>query len=392
MSFGISKCGALAVGGSFEHPDILELQVQRVPIVKEYWYLGVLINDELDLLKFCRHKVEKAEACYTNIRRLLSSKSVPMASRVLFLRGVLEARMRYGGEILGMYRDRSRSLQRVLNNGLKNFIGVSERATIVKMGNLWLEFEVPPLYASFGYARARAYQKFQDVSTPIALLLKDRSNGPWGKVSNGWLNRMGLEGKSKDDFLSTLTMNQAKFSLGSFYIKYEFQKSNRYWKIGSKYSSYSVGLTWYAAWRCGGIWNSYLAHKVGRGNDDIKCKCPLCRLHSTNSQSESPGLKTLSDNLYQRLDLYTESMGIYLLGGNPGGHPRTTQMGAEDFEIVLTVSKFLQLAMPTYTAKLLGHVKSSLKTQVLRIRFESVPVIRMLVDLWYASRVVLSEH
>ncbi|OMJ08000.1 LINE-1 reverse transcriptase-like protein, partial [Smittium culicis] len=79
MSFGISKCGALAVGGSFEHTNILELQGQRVPIVKEYWYLGVLINDELDLLKFCRHKVEKAEACYTNIRRLLSSKSVPMA-------------------------------------------------------------------------------------------------------------------------------------------------------------------------------------------------------------------------------------------------------------------------------------------------------------------------
>ncbi|OMJ17238.1 LINE-1 reverse transcriptase-like protein [Smittium culicis] len=183
MFFGISKCGALPVGGSFEHPDILELQGQRVPIVKEYWYLGVLINDELDLLKFCRHKVEKAEACYTNIRRLLSSKSVPMASRVLFLRG--------------------------------------------------------------------------DVSTPIGLLLKDRSNGSWGKVSNGWLNRNGL----KD----------------SFYIKYEFQKTNSYWKIGSKYPSYSVGLTWYAMWRCGGIWNSYLAHKVGRGFGEIKGKCPLCR-------------------------------------------------------------------------------------------------------------------
>ncbi|OMJ27423.1 LINE-1 retrotransposable element ORF2 protein [Smittium culicis] len=50
MFFGISKCGALAVGGSFEYPEILELQGQRVPIVKEYWYLGVLINDELDLL------------------------------------------------------------------------------------------------------------------------------------------------------------------------------------------------------------------------------------------------------------------------------------------------------------------------------------------------------
>ncbi|OMJ08754.1 Retrovirus-related Pol polyprotein from type-1 retrotransposable element R2 [Smittium culicis] len=50
MSFGISKCDALAVGGSFEHPDILELQEQRVPIVKKYWYLGDLINDDLDLI------------------------------------------------------------------------------------------------------------------------------------------------------------------------------------------------------------------------------------------------------------------------------------------------------------------------------------------------------
>ncbi|OMJ27426.1 Retrovirus-related Pol polyprotein from type-1 retrotransposable element R2 [Smittium culicis] len=176
ISFGISKCVALAVGGSFYHPKILELQGKRVPILKEYWYLGVLINNDLDLLKFCRHNVEKAEACYTNISRLLSSKSVPMASRVFFLREVLEARMGYGGEILGMFRDRSRSLQRVLNNGLKNLLGVSERANIVEMGNLWLEFEVSPLYASFGYSRAKAYQKFQDFSTPIALLLKDRSN------------------------------------------------------------------------------------------------------------------------------------------------------------------------------------------------------------------------
>ncbi|OMJ16069.1 LINE-1 retrotransposable element ORF2 protein [Smittium culicis] len=280
MSFGISKRGALSVGGSFEHPDILELQGQSVPIVKGYWYLGVLINDEIDLLKFCRHKVEKAEACYANIKRLLSSKYASMASRVLFLRGILEARMRYGGEILGMYRDRSRSLKRVLNNGLKNLIGVSERATIIKMGNLWLEFEVPPL---IGLMRS------------------------WGKVSSGWLNRMGL----KD----------------SFYIKYEFQKTNSYWKIGSKYPSYSVGLTWYAVWRCGVIWNSYLAHKLGRGNDEIKGKCPLCRCimdHEFEIQSwhifidctvlrasrRVSDLKTLSDNLYQRLDLNTESMGI----------------------------------------------------------------------------------
>ncbi|OMJ28581.1 LINE-1 reverse transcriptase-like protein [Smittium culicis] len=235
MSFGISKCDALAVGGSFEHPENLELQGQRVHIVKEYWYLGVLINDEQDLLKFCRHKVEKAESCYTNIRRLLSSKSVPMASRVLFLRGVLEARMRYGVEILGMLRDRTRSLQRVLNNGLKNSISVSERETVVKMGNLWLEFEVPPLIGLMGHGE----------KSPMA----------------GY-------------FAWTL---KAKFSLDSFYIKYEFQKTNSYWKIGSKYPSYSVGLTWYAAWRCGGIWNSYLARKVVRGNDEIKGKSPLCR-------------------------------------------------------------------------------------------------------------------
>ncbi|OMJ12759.1 hypothetical protein AYI69_g9279, partial [Smittium culicis] len=59
-------------------------------------------------------------------------------------------------------------------------------------------------------------------------------------------------------------MNQAKFSLDSFYIKYEFQKSNSYWKVGFDYPGYSVILTYYAEWRCGGIWNSYLAHKVGR--------------------------------------------------------------------------------------------------------------------------------
>ncbi|OMJ19558.1 hypothetical protein AYI69_g6577 [Smittium culicis] len=108
------------------------------------------------------------------------------------------------------------------------------------------------------------------------------------------------------------------------------------------------------AWRCGGIWNSYLVHKLGRGNDDIKGKCPFCRCvmdHDLEIQSwhiyidctvlrasrRVSGLKTLPDNLYQRLDLYTESMGIYFLGGNPGGHPKTTQMGAEDLEILLTV-------------------------------------------------------
>ncbi|OMJ26842.1 hypothetical protein AYI69_g3744 [Smittium culicis] len=40
-----------------------------------------------------------------------------MASNLLFLRGVLEVRLRYGGEILGMIRVRSSFLKMDLNNG-----------------------------------------------------------------------------------------------------------------------------------------------------------------------------------------------------------------------------------------------------------------------------------
>ncbi|OMJ13459.1 hypothetical protein AYI70_g8477 [Smittium culicis] len=104
MSYGISNCGTLALWSSFEQPELLRVQVQLAPKAKEYWCLIVIINDELDKLYFCWHKVVKAEACYTNIKRLLSLKSVPMVSKVIFLLRLLEARVRYGVEIKFMFR------------------------------------------------------------------------------------------------------------------------------------------------------------------------------------------------------------------------------------------------------------------------------------------------
>ncbi|OMJ22568.1 hypothetical protein AYI69_g5330 [Smittium culicis] len=88
------------------------------------------------------------------------------------------------------------------------------------------------------------------------------------------------------------------------------------------------------------------------------------------------GFKTLSDNLYQRLDLYTESMdGCRRLRDRINGIEVSAASHANIYR------------------KVMGECQEfPKKKNYLCIRFESAPVIRMLVDLWYASMAVLSEH
>ncbi|OLY81055.1 hypothetical protein AYI68_g4843 [Smittium mucronatum] len=86
-------------------------------------------------------------------------------------------------------------------------------------------------------------------------------------------------------------------------------------------------------------------------------KCPICLSHmerglellssnillgfsGLNLSLNFSALEILSINLVERFNLRSGPLGIYFLGGNPGGHPRTTQMGAEEESIVKKVSFF----------------------------------------------------
>lgn len=77
MELNARKCGAMVVFGdeaARAELEAVELQTQdgeRIPVVREYRYLGVWINDELDLSRMVAARVQAANMALRALMPLL---------------------------------------------------------------------------------------------------------------------------------------------------------------------------------------------------------------------------------------------------------------------------------------------------------------------------------
>lgn len=205
MEFGISKCGIMVVNGSDAdqtRAGKIRLQGQKLPVVTCYTYLGVTICRDLSMSQELTVRLEKTRRALYGIKDFLTDPWIPLGVRSLVYKTSVTSVAAFGSEIWGMKGDNSKSLQSLLNQGVRWLVGSKATSKgAVSIANAQLELKIPPLEAQAAARRARLYFKFHDYPK---LWLSDLERCPLKSKERSWVagTHEWLAKNSKQDLRS----------------------------------------------------------------------------------------------------------------------------------------------------------------------------------------------
>jgi hypothetical protein len=165
MEVNPSKCGVMVIGEY--NPVIINYKNETVQYVDKYVYLGVEINNTLDYDQMARYRTTKGIKTAESIKGIIGNTKIPLASKQLILKCLLQPTLLYGSEVFGMNEKRLENLSRVMNNSMK---------TLVKKHNfcrkrLYDELDIKPLGLCAAVGRARCFSKMKDSKGVISELI-----------------------------------------------------------------------------------------------------------------------------------------------------------------------------------------------------------------------------
>jgi hypothetical protein len=203
MAFGVNAEGdksAVMVFGVSEEEQMQLAQHSpwsvdgvALPVVSEYRYLGVHLNNKLDFARTARRQAERAERALGGLMPALTNREVPVSVKLQLVRALLMPVCRWGGEIFGMNGSWVRAAHKVLTRALRYCFGVYKGQ--VNDAALYAEAKIPPLYAAWAAQRARAWVKYRGAPTLVGTVLQSRyaaprgSDGTWSAKTSTWVKR-----------------------------------------------------------------------------------------------------------------------------------------------------------------------------------------------------------
>ena len=307
MAFNVSKCGIVPTN-AMDFPDLKRAQLQLggevVPVLRTYKYLGMQVRTGLSLLDMAKARAEVTRKTVFAHSHLLTSLSIPLASKILAYNSFVMNVAGFGGEIIGMNAAQALLIQRVLNMGLRMMLGLSTMNRSCAPAALMLELGVAPVCGRLDGARARGFDKWlrRDHSIVQKVLQTEKgkvSGRTWQSATMTWLshkNRASLQRQiraatSKKG--SRLTSKQlakivARFSNRQFFLKagkYRsfrayfdagFVRTRRYIAQAASHPSIARGVVLLARARVGALWTGRKAANAGFVDQKYKKICIFC--------------------------------------------------------------------------------------------------------------------
>lgn len=172
MEINVGKCGAMVVGGA--PGATLSIAYREEPIVQvhDYVYLGVCINDDLDIDRMARHRAGKGAAVESQMAQTLHSTRIPLEYKRMLISSVLCPSLLYGTECFGMSERRMKPLETIMNRAVKRCFGRSR----VCLERAYEELEITRLPIQAAANRARAISKWRSAGGMISKVLQSAGN------------------------------------------------------------------------------------------------------------------------------------------------------------------------------------------------------------------------
>ena len=271
MSIGAPKCGVTIFHGDLNtlRGGQWKLQGQDIPVVESYTYLGIETNSNWDLSKLVVAVSNKARRALWSLRPALGNPMIPLAVKAQMIKSLVVPVAAFGGELLGMVKERAKSNQRIVDQGLKwALAGDISKGTVVAAATARAEFGLTTLHATWSSRRTRGWVKFRQLKTWISTLVsnpfKHRKN-TWVSGTSRWLKRMGatqlVEGKpSKKAASAVLKLVEGKETEGdkteslASYRRWKLGRSEHYLKKSLRHPGLALGVRWLARLRTKSFW------------------------------------------------------------------------------------------------------------------------------------------
>jgi len=218
MRIGAAKCGLMVVGVSADdtrrrHEELVAGAAQwriadgawagsspQVPVVSTYKYLGIMVNQHLDVAAMARARAESARRLVGAMRASLCDYRIPCAERIMLVKAFVAPVIMFGAELWAGVRNVVHPLNQLLNEVWRLVLGVPKNASLFcvhrtvacRSARAW------SLVAS-----ARAYAKWRASCTWMGLLLsgpefkmRAASSAVWSRSVRLALRRIDKSGES----------------------------------------------------------------------------------------------------------------------------------------------------------------------------------------------------
>jgi exonuclease III len=389
MSVGAAKCGVTVFYGDVSaiERDQWMLQGQAIPVVESYTYLGIDVYSDWDLVKTAAKRSESARRALWALRPALGNSMIPLDVKILMIKALVAPVASFGGELLGMYKDRARLGQKILDQGLKwALAGTISKGTVVAAAALRAEFSLAPLHAAMSARRTRAWVKARSLKTWLSILvdhpLRHRKT-TWVSGTSRWLKRIGAlniienhdpkrSARIVEDMVWRKENEHDRTGGLAFYQQWDFHATRSYVHLSLDRPDLARGIRWLTRMRTRGIWTGPRAAKAKLVSPMFLEVCPSCQ---KTVKEDIPHILldcAAGEDLRQRWirplaewvvgvhsALGREELAATLLGGQVGGVPPSRIWLGVDTQIswggtapFLRVAEFLQEEMPRRMKKL----------------------------------------
>jgi hypothetical protein len=286
MTFGIKKCGTMIFYGE-QIDQALDLQGGKVPNVKEYKYLGVLVTPTWDLEAMINARAENGKRVLNMIKKLLVVRRLSLKGKLHLIRSLLIPVLNYGGELWGSMGTKCiDQLDKILKEAVALVISGSGKGTIRRNYKLVLHhLGLVPISMSAAKKSLRAWKKYPGLATVVSRLIQSSASS--GKKT--WSQRTGmlcksLFGKNSWSLRAVLPALWEKFSSRSARQNQTMRAFRANGLQGTRSilfkrktkPEHGAALCWLIKARCGLNWTALSAAQAKRIAPEWRSKCPSC--------------------------------------------------------------------------------------------------------------------
>ena len=264
-----------------------------MPIVKEYRYLGILLNEGLDLDYAARDRAEKLKKTLFSTAHFLKTRSIPSHIRIDVLKALIGTKAVYGAELFGFSAERSSLFQKWINMGLRWCFDVGSKHYTLSNVVMWEEAHYPPIEAIHNSLKAQAWGKWQHlkmeeswIGSLVQTHLVSRL-GTFVKNSSRWLNTFWKVDK-KTKVLKPLEQKQMKLELWKKISKKDTTQSGKIYLRHRLFETRGWDKEAYGRWplyairglrklRFHDFPSAQKLAGIGEIPKEFQRKCPFCR-------------------------------------------------------------------------------------------------------------------